>query len=188
MPATTLHTARLTLSPMRVSDFQDLCALWGTEAFARSVFPAALAPEEVWTRLLRDIGHWQALGFGNWAVRETASGDYVGSVGLLDFRRQIDAPFEGPELGWGVAPRFQGRGMAFEAVSAALAWAGTTLGARRTVCMISTTNEPSHRLADRLGYRPYAETPYKGATYVLLERLETGPAEGAPASAKAETS
>jgi RimJ/RimL family protein N-acetyltransferase len=79
--------------------------------------------------------------------------------------------FDAPELGWGVAPRFQGKGLAFEAVSAALAWCDDTLNAPRTVCMISPDNAPSHALAKRAGYAPYVETTYKGSPVVLLERI-----------------
>lgn len=167
---TTLTTARLTLSPVQASDYPDLTNLWGDPAFATTIFPAALSSEDVWFRLLRDIGHWQALGYGNWSIRETATGDYVGSVGVFDYRRLLDPPFDAPELGWGVAPHYQGRGMAFEALSAALAWADDTLNAPRTVCMISPDNARSHALAKRAGYAPYAETTYKGAPVVLLER------------------
>ncbi|RYG09296.1 MAG: N-acetyltransferase, partial [Caulobacteraceae bacterium] len=73
--------------------------------------------------------------------------------------------------GWGVAPRFQGKGVAFEALSAALAWCDDSLNASRTVCMISPDNAASHALAKRAGYSPYAETQYKGGPVVLLERL-----------------
>jgi GNAT superfamily N-acetyltransferase len=120
--------------------------------------------------LLRDMGHWEALGYGNWAVRETATGDYVGSVGVLDYRRLIEPALDAPELGWGVAPRFQGRGMAFEALSAALAWCDETLNAPRTVCMISPDNVASHVLAAKAGFKPFAETTYKDAPVVPLER------------------
>lgn len=168
---TVLITNRLTLTPMQVSDLADLTTLWGDPDFATAIFPAPLSSEDVWFRLLRDIGHWEALGYGNWAIRETATGDYVGSVGVLDYRRILNPPFDAPELGWGVAPRFQGKGLAFEAVSAALAWCDDTLNARRTVCMISPDNSPSHALAGRAGYAPYAETTYKDAPVVLLERL-----------------
>lgn len=167
---TTLVTDRLTLTPVQTSDFEDLVRLWGDPAFATSIFPAALTPEDVWFRLLRDIGHWEALGHGNWSVRETASGDYVGGVGVLDYRRTLDPPFDAPELGWGVAPRFQGRGLAYEAVSAALAWCDEALNAPRTVCMISPGNAPSLALAARAGYVAYAETRYKGEPVRLLER------------------
>lgn len=167
---TVLITERLTLTPMQASDFGDLTSLWADPAFATAIFPVALSSEDVWFRLLRDIGHWEVKGYGNWAIRETATGDYVGSVGVLDYRRILDPVFDAPELGWGVAPRFHGRGMAFEALSAALAWCDEALNASRTVCMISPDNAPSQALAARAGYTPYAETTYKDAPVVLLER------------------
>lgn len=167
---TTLITERLTLAPVSASDLEDLVALWSDPAFATAIFPAPLSAEDVWFRLLRDIGHWEALGYGNWAIRETATGAYVGSVGVLDFHRIMSPAFDAPELGWGVAPRFQGKGMAFEALSAALAWCDDALNAPRTVCVISPDNAPSHALARRAGYVPYVETTYKGAPIVLLER------------------
>lgn len=167
---TILVTERLTLTPMQASDLADLTALWGDPAFATAIFPAPLSSEDVWFRLLRDIGHWEALGYGNWAMRENATGAYVGSVGVLDYRRILEPALDAPELGWGLAPRFQGKGMAFEALSAALAWCDEALNARRTVCMISPDNAASHALARRAGYVPYAETTYKDAPVVLLER------------------
>lgn len=167
---TILITERLTLSPIQTSDLPDLIALWADPAFATAIFPAPLSSEDVWFRLLRDIGHWEALGFGNWAIRETATGDYVGSVGVLDYHRILEPALDAPELGWGVAPRFQGKGMAFEALSAALAWCDETLNASRTVCMISPANAASHALAKRAGYTAYAETTYKDGPVVLLER------------------
>ena len=168
---TTLITDRLTLTPVQPSDLADLNALWSDAAFATSIFPAPLTSEDVWLRLLRDVGHWEVKGHGNWSIRETATGDYVGSMGVLDYRRILEPAFDAPELGWGVAPRFQGKGMAFEALSAALAWCEDSLNARRTVCMISPDNAPSHALAARAGYAPYVETTYKGSPIVLLERI-----------------
>jgi len=167
---TILVTERLTLTPMQASDLPDLTALWGDPIFATAIFPAALSSEDVWFRLLRDIGHWEVHGYGNWAMRENATGAYVGSVGVLNYRRILEPAFDAPELGWGVAPRFQGKGMAFEALSAALAWCDEALNARRTVCMISPDNASSHALARRAGYVPYVETTYKDAPVVLLER------------------
>ena len=166
----TLITERLTLTPVDVADHDDLRGLWADPAFVRHIFPEPLTGEDVWFRLLRDIGHWEALGHGNWTVRLRDNGDYVGSVGVLDFHRDLEPPFDAPELGWGVHPRFQGQGLAFEALSAALAWCDDTLNAPRTVCMISPDNAPSIALARRAGYAPYIETTYKGEPVVLFER------------------
>lgn len=167
---TVLTTGRMTLSPMTEAEWPELCALWSDPEFVRHIFPAGLTPEDVWTRLLRDVGHWAAVGYGNWAMRLTATGDYVGSVGVLDYRRIVDPPLDAPELGWGVAPRFQGQGLAAEGVRAALDWCDAVLKAPRTVCMISPENGPSLTLARRVGYAEYAHTTYKGEAVILLER------------------
>lgn len=167
---TILATDRLTLTPVSVEDYEDLCALWGDPAFATAIVPEAMTPEDVWFRLLRDIGQWHALGYGSWSIRRATDGVYIGGIAVLEHRRMMTPAFDAPELGWGIAPRFQGQGLAFEAVSAALDWCDHTLKAPRTVCMIDPANKPSHVLARRVGYRPYAETSYKGGPVVLLER------------------
>lgn len=171
VPLPVLETDRLVLTPAAVSDLDDLLSLWRDEAFYRHIMPRALTGEEVWFRLLRDIGHWQALGHGNWMMRLKDTGQYVGSVGVLDYRRDLAAAFEGPELGWGAAPAFHGQGLAREGLSAALDWTDRVMRAPRTVCMISPDNGPSLRLAERSGYAPYARAVYKDEPVILLERL-----------------
>ena len=170
---TVLSTARLTLTPVAVGDMDDLTALWADAEFTRHIMGRGLSEEEVWFRLLRDIGHWQARGYGNWSIRETDTGAYVGSVGVLDYRREIDPPFDAPELGWGVAPGFQGRGYAAEALTAALTWTDRRLEGR-TVCMISPENAASLKLAARVGYRAYATATYKDHGVQLFERPRAG--------------
>lgn len=171
-----LETPRLILTPAAVGDFDDLCALMAEEAFTRFVMPEPLGPEDVWLRLLRDIGHWQALGHGNWTARLRDTGTFVAVVGVLNFRRAIEPPLGAYELGWGVAPSHWNRGLGREAVQAALAWCDGHLEAARTVCIIDPANLPSRTLAARVGYRPYARASYKNRPLVLMER----PLGGAP--------
>jgi len=166
-----LTTARLILTPVALTDFDDIAAKWRDEAFTRHITGRALSEEEVWFRLLRDIGHWAALGRGNWAMRLKADGAYVGSVGVLDYRREVKPAMDAPELGWGIGGAFQGQGLAREGVEAALAWADSVLDAPRTVCMIGPGNLASIRLAERVGYVTYAEGIYHGEPTLLLERV-----------------
>ncbi|WP_396595351.1 GNAT family N-acetyltransferase [Brevundimonas sp. R86498] len=166
-----LTTPRLTLAPVTVTDLDEVAALWGDEAFTRPIAGRGpLTGEEVWFRLLRDLGHWAALGRGNWSIRLTATGDYVGGVGVLDYRRECLPVLDAPELGWGVAPRYQGQGLAREAVDAALDWCDRVLRAPRTVCMIDPLNAPSLKLAERVGYRHREPGRYQDKTVLLLER------------------
>ncbi len=162
------------MSPVSTDDFDDLLALWSDEDFTRHIMGRALGREEVWFRLLRDLGHWAAMGHGNWTIRLRDDGTYLGSVGVFDYRREMEPPFDAPELGWGVAPGFQGRGYAAEALAAALAWTDRQLEGR-TVCMISPENLASLKLAARVGYRPYARATYKDHPVQLFERPRRAP-------------
>ena len=165
-----LTSERLVLTPVAATDLEDLLALWSDESFTRHIMGRALGREEIWFRLLRDLGHWAALGYGNWTIRLKAGGDYLGSVGVFDYRREIQPPFTHPELGWGVAPAFQGQGFAVEALSTVLSWADAQVASQATVCMISPENLPSVRLAERVGYAPYALADYKGSRVRLYRR------------------
>lgn len=168
----TLTTARLTLRGHSLDDFDDSHAMWADEGVTRHIGGRPFTREECWARLLRYGGLWSLLGFGYWAVRETASGRFVGEVGFANFCRELDPPFgDAPEAGWALSPWAHGQGFASEALSAALAWGDRRFGERRTVCMINPENAASIRVATKAGYAEYARTEFKGAPTILFERL-----------------
>jgi RimJ/RimL family protein N-acetyltransferase len=170
-PAPVLRTQRLTLSPHTAADFADSVAMWADPQVARFIGGRPFSAEESWSRLLRYVGHWAVFGFGYWCVRETAGGAFVGELGFADLKRELEPPFEGaPEIGWALAARAHGQGYAREACEAVLTWSETHFGRVRTVCLIDPANLASIRLAERLGYRPYARTTYKDHPTVLFER------------------
>ncbi len=167
----TLETARLRLAGHRLDDFDDSAAMWADPEVTRHIGGRPSTREEAWTRLLRYVGHWALLGYGYWVVRDQASGRFVGEVGFADFHRELEPPFDGaPEIGWALVPWAHGRGLATEAVRAALAWGDQHLGARRTVCMIDPGNAASIRVAQKCDYEEYARTSYKGAPTILFQR------------------
>jgi RimJ/RimL family protein N-acetyltransferase len=171
MTTPTLTTARLTMRAHQLADFADSAAMWGDPIVTRHIGGRPFSPEEVWTRLLRHAGHWALLGFGYWVVLETQSGKFVGEVGFADLHRALEPAIHGlPELGWVLAPWAHGRGLATEAVQAALAWGAGALLAGRTVCIIDPDNRASLRVADKTGFRRVTETTYHGHPTVLLER------------------
>ena len=172
---TIVNTERLVLTPTAASDIEDLITLWAHPEFTRHITGRPLCEDEVWLRCLRDIGHWQVLNHGNWVIRERSSGEFVGTVGVLNYRRTITPAMIDPELGWGLSPRFQKKGMALEAVTAALDWADRFLTAERTLCMITPENTASSSLAKRLGYQAWATTRYKDSEVILYERPRQAP-------------
>jgi len=173
MPAPlTFTTDRLTLRPHRLDDFRDSLALWSDPVVAKYIGGRPFTEEEVWQRLLRYAGHWALLGYGFWTVRERGSDRFLGEVGILDGKRELDPPFgDAPELGWALVPSAHGKGYATEAVRAAVAWGADHFGSKvRTVCMIHPDNAASLRVAEKAGYREYARTTYKGSPTILFER------------------
>ena len=168
----TIETERLVLRPHRAEDFDDLAAMWAEPEVTRFISGRPSTAEESWARLLRYGGLWALLGFGYWAVRDRATGRFVGEVGFADFRRGIG--FDGvPEAGWILAPSAQGRGLGGEAVRAALAW-GDRRGWARSVCIINPDNVPSLRLAEASGYREIDRITYKDHPVILMERRQPG--------------
>lgn len=162
-----LVTQRLMLKPHTVADFADVAALW-SDATVTAFVGGPTNEEDSWARLLRYAGSWALLGFGSWAVREAAGGEYVGGIGFLDARRTGVAGFDGdPEIGWSLNARHQGKGYATEAVRAALGWGGGRF--KRTVAMIHPDNAASLAVARRCGFRQFGDGSYKDAPTTLWD-------------------
>jgi RimJ/RimL family protein N-acetyltransferase len=175
----TLETERLVLRGHSLGDYPDCVALWGDTRVTRYIGGMPLSREDVWSRLLRYIGHWAALGFGYWVAREKASGRFVGEVGFADYRRVIEPAFDGvPEIGWVLAPTHWGMGFATEAVAAACAWGDGHFAAPGTVCIVDPQNAASLQVAAKSGYAEFGRAEYKGQERILLQR----PAPVSPAN------
>ena len=165
-----LTTARLIMRGHEATDLDATAAMWGDPEVVRHISGIPSTREEPWSRLLRYAGLWSLLGFGYWLVEERASGRFVGEVGLANFHRDIDPGLgDAPEAGWVLHPWAHGRGLATEALQAALGWADAHLGAR-SVCMIAPDNATSLRVSEKCGYTEFARTIYKGEPTVLLQR------------------
>ena len=168
--APVIETARLILRQNLPSDLEDRIAITDDPDYMRFV-GGVYDRQENWARLMRYIGHWACFGFGLFAVEERGTGRYVGNVGLARFERGLGEDFDPfPECGWMVAQWAEGQGYATEAMTAALAWYEQHFGSGRQVCMIDYGNNPSLRLAEKLGFHAYREGLSRGQPVLLHER------------------
>jgi RimJ/RimL family protein N-acetyltransferase len=168
-----LTTERLTLVPHRPEHFDAYASFWGKDPghFLRSLAP--MHPADAWTRLLRHFGHWTAFGYGPFLCFD-GDGGLVAEAGYADFHRGLGQRFDGaPEGMWKVDLETHGKGLATEAMAAITTWFDATQTAPRTVCMIDPANEPSIRVAHRLGFREFDRTDYRDAPVILYERVRT---------------
>jgi RimJ/RimL family protein N-acetyltransferase len=86
-------------------------------------------------------------GWVQLSVEDRESGELVGDVGLS----AADGEPGVIKIGYTVAPGFQGRGYATEAVGALVSYAIDTLGATVVRAYASSRNLPSHRVAEKVG-------------------------------------
>lgn len=164
-------TERLILTPCALSDLDD-CNAMRTDPKVMHFIGGSASPEDTWIKLLRNIGHWSAFGYGLFTLREKHGGRYVGEVGLAHFHRGLGDRFDAfPEGAWALASAGQGKGYGTEALIAVHEWFFERRGKGRSVCIIDPENMPSVRLGERLGYRPFDEADYRGKTVTMFERL-----------------
>lgn len=164
-------TDRLILRLHKVSDFDDVHALWSDPSVVQHIFDRPQTEAEAWFRLLRYRGHWALLGYGYWAVEERETGRFMGEIGFADYKREINPPMNGlPEAGWMMARHAQGQGMAQEGMEAALKWCDEHVEANGTWAMITPENTASLRLADTLGFEQTRTGVYNGKTWLIFER------------------
>lgn len=167
-------TERLTLHQPEIADvwvMMDIVSHPQTSRF----LGRANSPADHFTRFQRNAGSWFLHGYGSFIVRLKGSDEPIGNCGVFHSFRGLGEDFDNqPEAGWIVRHDQAGRGIAAEALTAALQWFEATHGARRIVAMIAPENEPSQRLAAKLGFTPMRDTALPdGEAVRLFERAAT---------------
>jgi RimJ/RimL family protein N-acetyltransferase len=150
-----LDTDRLILRAFREDDFDayaEICADPEVMRYLGDGKP--LSRVEAWRQMAFIVGHWQLRGFGLWAIEEKASGRLIGRAGLLQ-----PEGWPGFEVGWTLGRAWWGNGYATEAAREALRYAFQELDRDHVISLIRPDNQPSIRVAERLGERLEGEIP-----------------------------
>jgi RimJ/RimL family protein N-acetyltransferase len=151
-PEYPIATSRLLLRPLTAADadallayrsLPDPCRFVPFTPMDRDAVRAKLGGVWATTEIVAE-GRSVTLG-----IELARTGDVIGDV-MLSF---TSATHRGGEVGWMINPDHAGHGYATEAAHAILHLAFDQLGLHRVVARIDARNEPSLRLADRLGMR-----------------------------------
>lgn len=138
-----LETERLRLRAVSPADFPVYADVLAGPSGKH--FGGPFARDDAWWDFAQLASGWMLHGHGGWAV-DLKDGTHIGFV-LLGF----EPGDEEPELGFIFAPEAEGKGYAFEAASAAKAFAFDTLKFDTLVSYIHPDNARSIKLAQRLG-------------------------------------
>jgi RimJ/RimL family protein N-acetyltransferase len=166
-----LETERLRLRGWRKEDREAYFEILQEPAVHYYFGPEPMGMEECWRRLMAASGGWQLNGFGGWAVERKADSKLLGTVALFTAWRDLEPEFgDRPEMGWIFATETHGQGLAGEACAAVLKWVEAALDPTPIWAIIAPANEPSMRLAARLGFERVGDTNYHDEPTVVLRR------------------
>jgi len=155
-----IRTERLRLRPLTAGDADALLAYRGRDDVSRYVPFEPMSRDDIleriadrWARTeLTDEGQALTLGAELAETGPAGAGELAGDVMLFWHSRE----HAGGELGYVFNPALGGRGYATEAANAMLRLGFEGIGLHRIVARIEERNEPSLRLARRLGMRQEA--------------------------------
>lgn len=140
-----LETERLVLRKPSLGDLPECVAFWSSDRCRMMGGPTA--PEETAKGLQKVIDLWDLRGFGLFALTLKGSDRAVGFAGPWQ-----PEGFPEPEIGWNLwQAELEGKGLAYEAASAARDWFFATSGHKTAVSYTHPDNLRSHRLCERLG-------------------------------------
>lgn len=173
--APTLETERLLIRGYRKDDLAGQFALVGDGPTMRFIGGKGLGLEETWRRMAATVGMWPLVGFGGWAVTRKTDGKIIGTVSLFNAWRDLEPQFgDEPEMGWIFSPEVHGQGMASEACNAVLEWADANIQPVPIWAIIAPENEPSRRLASKLGFEDHSLSFYHDEPTLVLKRAARG--------------
>ncbi|GJL93836.1 MAG: N-acetyltransferase [Hyphococcus sp.] len=166
-----IETERLRLRGRTLEDFPFYREMWADPVVTKYIGGKPQDEENCWSKYLRMIGHWAALGFGFWAVEEKTSGKLIGEAGFGEFKRNMTPSTKGePEVGWVFSPEAHGKGYATEAAQAIVAWGDGFFNGARMSCIIDPPNIGSIRVAEKCGFTLTGRATYMEDEILLLHR------------------
>jgi [ribosomal protein S5]-alanine N-acetyltransferase len=161
-------TPRLILRNWRESDVESFYALTSDPDVMRYI-----GPGETWDRALtemvagRRIRQGVERGYCLWAVELRESGEMIGQCGVQPLPDTDEI-----EIGWWLAKKHWGQGLATEAAQAALYYAMNNLGFKRIVAITQSPNRASSRIMERLGMHYEKTIERNGVENVLFYSIE----------------
>ena len=144
-----LDTERLILGTWKSSDWTEFRPIATDAEVMRYISGGApWTDDQIRNFVDRQVKLYSERGFCRWKLRAKALEEVIGFCGVGFWR---DAP--DPEIGWWLARRYWGRGLATEAAVAAMRDAFGRVGLERLISVARPENIASIRIMEKLGLK-----------------------------------
>jgi ribosomal-protein-alanine N-acetyltransferase len=142
-----LETERLLLDTWQSSDWTELRPIAIDVEVMRYINGGVpWSDQEIQSFVDRQVNLYFERGFCRWKLVEKPAGDLIGFCGVGFWRNELD-----PEIGWWLARRYWGRGLATEAARRALRDGFERVRLDRIVSIARPANTASTRIMKKLG-------------------------------------
>lgn len=152
---TTLATDRLALRPFGAGDAEAHARLYADPEVTRWLGDGPWSGEGARARsalsLRRFAEHWEAHGWGVWAITDRKTGEVMGQCGLKYLQLGPEGAPPDVEVLYALEQRHWGRGFATEAAGRALRHGFETLGQPRIVAVARPDNRGSRAVMEKIG-------------------------------------
>jgi HAD superfamily hydrolase (TIGR01509 family) len=165
-PPSMIKTRRLVALPLSSLD-REAVRLMDRDPQIMATLGGFRSEEESERWLRENLEHWERHGFGIWVFRDATSGEVAGRAGIR--RMEVEGVAE-VELGYVVASKFWGQGLATEMGSAILERGYPSVAMDRVIALIESSNTRSLRVAGKLGFRFERNAMWKGLLTTLHRR------------------
>lgn len=144
------ETARLRIRHLDVADAPFMLNLLNDPSFHTHIGDKGVRTHADAEDHIRDVhmASYETLGFGSFLVVLKEGDAPIGTCGL--FKRDV---LDGPDLGYAFLPAYHGKGYAFEAAQAVMAWGHENCGLKSLLAVTKPTNEASITLLLKLYFR-----------------------------------
>ena len=168
----TLETVRLILAPWQAADWTAFRPIATDPEVMRYITGGVgWTDEQIQAFVGRQLKVYRERGFCRWKLFEKASGESIGFCGVGFWKDSTE-----PEIGWWLARRWWGRGLATEAAVAALGDAFDRVGLDRLISVAERENRASIRIMQKLGLGFEREFEAEGCRLVqyAIDRAQWG--------------
>jgi ribosomal-protein-alanine N-acetyltransferase len=168
-----LTTARLGFRHWREDDLPLATSLWG-DSEVSILLGGPFTPEQIHSRLTREIAQMQETGLQLWPIFLREGGDFAGCAGLRPYQLSPSHPFRAErakngapsneplvhELGYHLVRASWGKGLATEAARAVIDHAFASLNADALFAGHHPDNQASRHVLLKLGFEYTGEAIY----------------------------
>jgi RimJ/RimL family protein N-acetyltransferase len=155
-----ITTERMILRPWTEEDFGPYAEL-NADPVVREFFPRLLTKGESDAEASRLLRNLELVGFGLYAAELTSDRSFMGFIGIQTMNFTPPGFNEPPvEIGWRLAQKYWGSGLATEGARAVLDYALHILELPRVVAITVPANGRSRRVIEKIGMTLRSESGF----------------------------